>query len=263
MTRIHPTARRLLVPADSDSNTGEVQLPAESPTQSILIVVAHPDDEILGAGGIAGVLADQGHMVTACILSGAVTARSHRPEGHELLDDTSSAASMLGMQTPILGEFPNIKLNTVPHLDLVQFVEAAIVTTGATQVFTLHPGDLNDDHRQVSAACQAAVRLPLRRDGLPRLAGLHFMEVLSSTEWAFPGSGPSFRPNSFFELSEANLDRKLAALARYRGVMRPIPHPRSVEVVRGLAAVRGSQAGMIYAEAFQSAFADLAYLRNG
>ena len=246
-----------------DANTGEVQLLAESSSQSVLVVVAHPDDEILGAGGIAGVLADQGHRVTACILSGAVTARDHRPEDHELLDDTLGAASMLGMQTPILGNFPNIKLNTVPHLDLVQFVEAAIVTTGATQVFTLHPGDLNDDHRQVAAACQAAVRLPLRREGLPKLQGFHFMEVLSSTDWAFPGSGPSFRPNSFFELGEVNLERKLAALACYRGVMRPMPHPRSVEVVRGLAAVRGAQAGMVYAEAFQSVFADLTRLRNG
>ena len=89
------------------------------------------------------------------------------------------------------------------------------------------------------------------------------MEVPSSTDWAFPGSGPTFHPNSFFELDETNLERKLEALACYRGVMRAMPHPRSVEVVRGLAAVRGGQAGMIFAEAFQSVFTDLAHLRNG
>ena len=235
----------------------------EPSVQAVLFVVAHPDDEVLGGGGIAAALADQGQEVTACILSSVVTARDRRPQDHELLDDILGAAKTLGMQTPILGDFPNIKLNVVPHLDLVQFVEAAIVSTGATQVFTHHPGDLNDDHRQVAAACQAAARLPLRRDGLPKLQGLHFMEVPSSTDWAFPGSGPTFHPNSFFELHETNLERKLEALACYRGVMRAMPHPRSVEVVRGLAAVRGGQAGMIFAEAFQSVFTDLAHLRNG
>lgn len=232
----------------------------EQPGPASLIVVAHPDDEVLGAGGIAGALTDRGHLVTACILSGAVTARKNRPQDHELLSDTLEAAELLGMQEPLMGDFPNIKLNTVPHLELVQFIEEAVVATGATQIFTHHPSDLNDDHRQVSAACQAAARLPLRRRGLPTLEGLHFMEVLSSTDWAFAGAGPTFQPTSFFELGEGLLARKLKALECYRGVMRPAPHSRSVEVVRSLATVRGAQAGMVYAEAFQTAFSDLSYL---
>jgi len=248
---------------DLHTIAGKIQLRTNSSRQAFLFVVAHPDDEVLGGGGIAGALADQEHEVTACILSSVATARDNRPRDEELLDDTFMAAKTLGMAIPILGDFPNIKLNIVPHLSLVQFIEAAIVSTGATQLFTHHPGDLNDDHRQVSSACQAAARLSLRRDGLPRLRGLHFMEVPSSTDWAFPGSGPGFVPNSFFELGETNLQRKLEALACYRGVMRPMPHSRSVEVVRGLATVRGGQAGMMYAEAFESVFADLDFLRNG
>ena len=149
-------------------------MPVEPSVRAVLIVVAHPDDEVLGAGGIAAALADQEHEVTACILSSVVAARDRRPQDHELLDDIFGAAKTLGMQTPILGDFPNIELNVVPHLHLVQFVEASIVSTGATQVFTHHPGDLNDDHKQVSAACQAAVRLPLRRDGLHQTARIAF-----------------------------------------------------------------------------------------
>ncbi|NMM30640.1 MAG: PIG-L family deacetylase [Cellulomonas sp.] len=228
--------------------------------EPILFVVAHPDDEVLGGGGLLGTLADKGHLVTACILSSVAAARDRRPQDHELLEDTLAASKTLGMHAPILGDFPNIKLNVVPHIELVQFIEDAIVSTGATQIFTHHPGDLNDDHRKVSAACQAAARLPLRRDGLPKLQGLHFMEVPSSTDWAFPGAGPAFTPNSFFELGEADLARKLNALHCYRDIMRPMPHPRSIEAVRGLAAVRGGQAGMIYAEAFQSVFTNLGYL---
>jgi LmbE family N-acetylglucosaminyl deacetylase len=264
MSRIHmPMNERDQIAHIAGETSRKIRLPTQPFAQPFLFVVAHPDDEILGGGGIAGALADQGREVTTCILSSVVTARDNRPQDQELLDDIFLAAKTLGMQSPILGDFPNIKLNVVPHLELVQFIEAAIVSTGATQIFTHHPGDLNDDHRQVAAACQAAARLPLRRDGLPKLQGLHFMEVPSSTDWAFPGSGPTFVPNSFFELGEANLGRKLEALSCYRGIMRTMPHSRSVEVVRGLAAVRGGQAGMMYAEAFQSVFADLAHLGNG
>ena len=232
--------------------------PSESRPSSFLIVVAHPDDEVLGAGATAAALAQQGHEVRSCILSGAVTARQHRPSDDELLRDTRAAAELLGMKEPILGDFPNIAMNTVPHLKLVQFIEQAILATGATRIFTHHPSDLNDDHRQVSMACQAAARLSSRREGVPRLGSLQFMEVLSSTDWAFPGSNQDFTPTAFYEVGKSNVQLKLDALTCYRDVMRPMPHPRSPEILFGLAAYRGGQAGMIYAEAFQTAFIDLA-----
>lgn len=223
-----------------------------------LIVVAHPDDEVLGAGATIASLTSQGADVRGCILAGTVDARRRRPTDEELLIDTRAAAAALGMGDPIMGEFPNLAMNTVPHLDLVQFIEAAMETTGAVHLVTHHPSDLNDDHRQVSLACQAAARLSARQPGKPRLRALHYMEVVSSTDWAFPGSNEGFRPNAFYEVGEANLRRKLEALACYRDVMRPYPHPRSEQAIRGLATYRGGQANMNLAEAFQSAFLDLA-----
>lgn len=229
----------------------------ETEQSDYLIVVAHPDDEVLGAGATAAALTARGHQVRACILSGEVTARLHRPSDTELLEDTRAAASVLGMQEPILGSFPNIAMNTVPHLSLVQFIESAIESTGASRILTHHPSDLNDDHRQVSAACQAAARLSFRRAGVSRLKALHFMEVLSSTDWAFPGPHEPFQPTAFFEVGEANLRLKLEALGCYRDVIRPFPHSRSETVIRSLAALRGAQSAMNYAEAFQVAFTDI------
>ncbi|HVE62584.1 MAG TPA: PIG-L deacetylase family protein [Mycobacteriales bacterium] len=222
-----------------------------------LVVVAHPDDEVLGCGGTIAAMVEGGFDVTSCILSGEVEARVGRPADGELRADTLAAAECLGMQPPILGSFPNIAMNSVPHIDLVRFIEAALLETRATQVFAVHPGDLNDDHRQVSLACMAAARLSQRREGAPRLRGLHLMEIPSATDWAFAGAGPRFDPTSFVELGPDLLARKLEALQRYRGVMRPFPHPRSEEVVTGLAACRGAQAGMRYAEAFQTIHQDL------
>lgn len=221
---------------------------------SVLIVVAHPDDEVLGCGGAAAALAAAGVPVTSCILSGMVDVRQHRPTTPELLEDTLRAQRILGLREPILGDFPNIRFNTVPHVEMVRFIEEAIVRTGATTLFTHHPDDLNDDHLHVSRACQAASRLYQRRSGVAPLQALYYVEVPSSTDWAYPREGTGFRPDTFVELGEELVARKIEALAAYRGVMRPFPHPRSDEILRGLAALRGGQSGARYAEAFQTAF---------
>lgn len=221
---------------------------------SVLIVVAHPDDEVLGCGGTAARLAAQNIPVRSCILSGEVKARQYRPEDQALIDDLKEAQRRLGMQEPIIGQFPNIKFNTEPHLHLVQFIEAAIHETKATLLFTHHPHDLNNDHLHTSQACQAAARLFQRGNQAPRLRGLYYMEIQSSTDWAFAGPQQPFIPDTYVELGEEFLDCKIDALRAYRGVMRPYPHPRSEEVIRGLAACRGGEAGMHFAEAFQTAF---------
>lgn len=219
----------------------------------VLVVAAHPDDEVLGFGGTGAALARQGAEVTAAFLASGVRAREGRPDDEQLRADTMAAQDLLGFREPIFGDFPNLRLNAVAHVELVKFVEEILVQTGATMVVTHHPADLNDDHLQVSRATLAAARLYQRKIGVEPLESLHFMEVLSSTDWAFPGDRLMFQPDTYADIS-VTIRAKIQALAAYRGVMRPAPHPRSEEVLRGHAAYRGSQAGMEYAEAFQTAF---------
>lgn len=219
-----------------------------------LTVTAHPDDEVLGFGASSYVLSKKGHIIHNCILSGDVDARQFRPELKELHRDTLKAQEIIGAEAPILGNFPNIKFNTVPHLELVQFIEKTIEETQPDYIFTHHPSDLNDDHLCVSRACQAAARLFQRRKGVKQLKGLYFMEIPSSTDWAFSSNVTPFTPNSFIEIGEEGVNKKIESLKSYKGVMRPYPHPRSNEVLRGLAAQRGGQAGVEYAEAFQAVF---------
>ena len=222
-------------------------------------MVAHPDDEILGAGGTASCLASHGSPVYCAILSGSVTERRGRPDTEELAQQRRAAHSKVGLLEAAVGSFPNIRFNCVPHVELVQFIEGVIQRLRPSIVFTHHPADINDDHRHTSLACQAAVRLFQRQPGGVPLQALMYMEVPSSTDWSFD-HGAAFRPTTFLEIGEEHLAHKLAALREYQGVMRPYPHPRSEEVVRGLALVRGAQAGMRHAEAFETVFQDLSML---
>jgi LmbE family N-acetylglucosaminyl deacetylase len=221
---------------------------------SVLVVVAHPDDEVLGFGGAGALFVSRGVQVRTCIAVSKADARMSRPGTEKLTDDIYAAQAALGFGEPILGDFPNIRLNTVPHLELVQFIESAIREVAADTLVTHHAGDVNDDHRQVSRACQAAARLFQRSPGSLRLRSLLTMEVLSSTDWQFPGTAPTFTPTTFVEIGEEFLDRKIQALSSYEAVMRPYPHPRSPEAIRGLATVRGAQSGRNLAEAFETGF---------
>ena len=217
-----------------------------------LVVVAHPDDEVLGAGATIAKLIKQGHKVAVVTMANHAAARANISD--TLASDEAEAFKIMGVSKSYAADFPNIKMNTVPHLDLVQFIEKCIEDFKADAIITHHPSDTNNDHVVTSYAAQAASRLFQRKSGVPELKEFLYMEVPSSTEWSFDSSANRFTPNYFVEVGKEGIELKLKALAAYKGVMRPYPHPRSREAIEGLAAYRGSQAGMNYAEAFECVY---------
>ena len=217
-----------------------------------LIVVAHPDDEVLGAGATIHKLIKQGNKVAVAIMSGHAAARANISA--TLSEDEKKAMSIMGVEKVYHADFPNIKMNTVPHLDLVQFIERCISDWQAEAIITHHPSDVNIDHQETSKAAIAACRLFQRIDDVPLLRFFAYMEVPSSTEWSLNVAENRFQPNLFIEVGREGVDKKIEALRAYTGVMRPYPHPRSTEALIGLAASRGAQAGCDYAEAFELVF---------
>ena len=217
-----------------------------------LIVVAHPDDEVLGAGATIHKLISHGHKVAVAIMVGKAAARANLSA--TLSDDEKKAMSIIGVEKVYHADFPNIKMNTVPHLDLVQFIESCISDWQAEAIITHHPSDTNIDHQETSKAAIAACRLFQRTDGVPQLRLFAYMEVPSSTEWSLNVADNRFQPNLFVEIHKDGMGKKIDALKAYIGVMKPYPHPRSYEAITGLAAYRGSQSGCEYAEAFDVVF---------
>lgn len=217
-----------------------------------LFIIAHPDDEVLGAGATIPKLIDQGNSVAVVVMSGNVEARFKC--SNTLKEDEEKAMSIIGVDKVYHADFPNIKMNTVPHLDLVQYIENCIQDWGAEAIYTHHPADTNNDHVITSYAVQAAARIFQRKDNISGLKELVYMEILSSTEWSLDTSANRFSPNYFVEVGRKGIETKINALSAYKGVMRNYPHPRSREAITGLAAYRGVQAGCNYAEAFECVF---------
>jgi len=216
-----------------------------------LIVVAHPDDEVLGAGASIYKWRREGHKIDVAIMCTEAKARAYRPEDEELDDDLNASAEFLGVNQKYEATFPNIEMNIVPHLKLVQFIESAIKESEPDIIITHHPADTNNDHLQTSMACQEAIRLFQRRFEVKRVKEFWYMEIPSCSEWAINNAMNLFRPNCYVEVGKEGVDAKIKALIMYRGVMRPYPHPRSAEYITGLAAMRGGQWGQNYSESFE------------
>ena len=218
---------------------------------NVLAVVAHPDDEILGCGGTLKKLANEGHHVFTCVLCGQADARHARPAIERFREVVRMSEEVIGVEASEKHDFPNIRFNVVPHLDLVKAVEAALVRFRPEWVFTHHPGDLNVDHRVTHDATMAAIMLPQRLTAdLPvtMIRRALLFEVPSSTDWASP-LADAFRPNCFVDVT-STLDDKIRALEAFDGALKPFPHARSRENIRHLAHVRGGQAGLRAAEGF-------------
>jgi len=218
----------------------------------VLVVAAHPDDEVLGCGGTIARLAREGHEVHIAILGEGITSRSRtrdeasRVDAEALRARAREVAKLLGGRSLLTQDLPDNRFDTVPLLDVVKVVEEWVGAIRPQVVYTHHSGDLNIDHSVVHRAVLTATR---------PIAGCDIMEICafevpSSSEWAFGQFTKPFQPNVFVDVSET-LGLKLRAMRLYETEARPFPHPRSREALRAAALKWGSVAGLKAAEAFE------------
>jgi N-acetylglucosamine malate deacetylase 1 len=221
-------------------------------SKSILVVAAHPDDEVLGCGGTIAKHVFEGDRVFVIIAAEGITSRLHSDESvipeelAHLRDSSELASSILGVSQNFYLDFPDNRLDSINRLDIVRSIESIVYETNPSVVYVHHGGDVNIDHQVLFHSVITAVR-PLPSSGVRQI--LTF-ETLSSTEWQAPFPNLAFIPNWFVDI-EPFFETKVNALSAYSTELRPWPHPRSQRGIATLASLRGSQVGLNRAEAFQ------------
>ena len=220
--------------------------------KTILVVAAHPDDEVLGCGGSIAKWTASGNIVHILIMAEGATSRSSirdrkvKSEELSLLEKSAnSAGKILGVASVKLLDFPDNRMDSLDRLDIIKAIEEEIKRLKPHTVVTHHCGDVNIDHRITHEAVVTACR---PQPGYSVRLLLAF-EVMSSTEWQPPGSNFVFQPN-WFEDVVKTFDFKIKALGCYQSEMREWPHPRSLNNIKNLAQYRGSMVGCEFAEGF-------------
>jgi len=215
-------------------------------SKSVLVVVAHPDDEVLGCGGTIARHIAEGDSVQVVFMADGLTSRRDGvvAELQEREKARAAALDILGISNFYALNFPDNRMDSVPLLDVVQRIEGIVKQLQPMRVYTHHYCDLNVDHRITHQAVMTACR-PVPKSSVREILSF---EVMSSTDWSTPGVAP-FSPNAFVDISNF-LSKKLQALAAYHMEMRPSPHSRSVANIEMLARHRGNCMGIAAAEAF-------------
>lgn len=216
----------------------------------LLVVAAHPDDEILGCGGTMALHSRRGDEVYVMILGEGVTSRDEKRDRErrekeiaDLKHQVEVANKIVGTKKTFLFDFPDNRFDTMALLDIIKVVEKIKKQIKPDVIYTHHRGDLNIDHRITYAAVLTACR-PVRGETVKEI---YSFEVLSSSEWNYPST---FNPNIFIDITKT-LDKKIDALECYEGELKEFPHPRSEEVIKSIARRWGSLSSLEYAEAFE------------
>lgn len=220
--------------------------------KKVLVVAAHPDDEVLGCGGTIARYAKEGHNCHVVILAEGVTSRDEirdpkkrKNEICERKKHAYKAAQILGVKSIEVNSFPDNRMDSLDILDVVKVVEKVISKFKPDIIYTHHYGDLNVDHWVTARAVETATR-PISGK---TVSEVYSFEVSSSTEWAFTNKNDKFFPNCFVDIS-STLEKKIEAMSVYSSEIKNFPHPCSRKALNFLAKTRGAQSGLFAAEAF-------------
>jgi len=222
--------------------------------KKILLVIAHPDDELLGVGGTMNrLIQEQKCIVRVVILGEGITSRSNNHDvkkwEKELAvhkENIKDAQNCIGYQELSIYDFPDNRFDTVPLLDIIKVIEKEKKEFNPEIIFTHHGGDVNIDHQRTFEAVITSTR-PMEYE---KVSTIITFETPSGTEWIASSDPRRFIPNLFIEVSLDNVNSKIKGMECYEFEKRAYPHPRSPESLTILAQQRSIMVGREYAEAF-------------
>tara|TARA_A100001015_G_scaffold15960_1_gene18703 strand:+ start:7682 stop:8371 length:690 start_codon:yes stop_codon:yes gene_type:complete len=213
--------------------------------QKILVIAAHPDDEILGCGGTLIKLKSLKCEIEIIFMTNGVSSRNLKNPNKKILErkkSTKNVAKFIGIKKIHFLNLPDNKLDSVPLLNIIKKIKKLIKDYKPNHIFTHSEFDLNIDHRITYNAVLTSTR-PEDID----IKSLICFEIPSSTDYSF---NYKFRPNLFIDIQDF-YNKKLTCLKFYNQELRPFPHPRSYENIKNLSQIRGSSVGHKISEAFE------------
>jgi LmbE family N-acetylglucosaminyl deacetylase len=214
--------------------------------QPIMVIAAHPDDELLGVAGTLLKHKERGDDVSILILGDGEISRDENPQVEKRESNAQKMGQKLGVKNLFLEKFLDNQFDSSPLLDIVKVVGKHVDQVKPTIIYTHHPYDLNVDHRLTAQAVLCHCR-PMPGLSVKKIATF---ETVSTTEWQVKRGETAFCPNEYQNITKY-IDGKIELLKIYDDEMRPYPHPRSFEGIRVLAQMRGIEVGYEYAEAFE------------
>jgi len=219
--------------------------------KTILVVAAHPDDEVLGCGGTIARFCESAAIHILILGEGCTSRYDSRSEASKVELErigkaARSAAKVLGAQSITLESFPDNQFDEPPLLSIVKCVEKVLGEIRPDVVYTHHPSDLNIDHKITFQAVLTSTR-PLPNCSVKEL---YTFETPSATEWSFHQNHPVFKPNVFIDVSQS-IENKLQAMEFYETEIRSFPHPRSLEALKAICRRWGTVVSREYVEAFE------------
>ena len=214
----------------------------------ILVVAAHPDDEVLGLGGTLCKLSSEGHCIHLLVVTdGSSKQYEGREDLERILDEkakqTILCSKILGIKTIDYGGFPDMMLDTISHTQINECISSIIEKYHIEVVFTHFYGDLNKDHKCVFESTLVSVR-PLANQSVKHVL---LYKTPSSTEWNISNTNNVFLPNVFVDITRFE-EQKLKALQQYGKELRPFPHPRSLEAIKQYDSACGISVGCEFAD---------------
>ncbi len=222
--------------------------------KKILVVVAHPDDEVLGLGAtMYDLIHYHGCEVRCIILGEGITSRADQRD--QQLWETElethrkniyEAQKAIGYQSVGIYSLPDNRFDSVALLDIIKIIEKEKVDFQPEVIFTHHGGDVNIDHQRTFESVITATR-PLEHEGVKCIITF---ETFSGTEWRASTDPKHFIPNIYHEISQEGLAAKIKAMEQYEFEKRNFPHPRSPEALKIAAQRWGIVIGKPMAEVF-------------
>lgn len=220
----------------------------------IMIVVAHPDDELLGLGSTFHKLINEYNVKTHVVILGeGITSRSDVRDvnvwENELAthrENIKNAQLAIGYHSTSIHDFPDNRFDSVALLDIIKVIEKEKKTFNPEVIFTHHGGDVNIDHQRTFEAIITSCR-PMKEE---KVKTIITFETPSGTEWRSPTDPRHFLPNLFISVSENDVNAKIKGMESYEFERRNYPHPRSPEALKIQAQRWGVVVGTNFAEAF-------------